>query len=67
MSKITCEIIKVNKKKDLRLYKTFFSKMPQKLLSNPKLYLFNEFKAKGKPAKAAKIRTKKNFTKVLLL
>ena len=35
--------------------------MPQKLLSNPKLYLFNEFKAKRKPAKAAKIRTKKKF------
>ena len=35
--------------------------MLQKLLSNPKLYIFNEFKAKGKPAKAAKIRTKKKF------
>ena len=36
--------------------------MLQKLLSNPKLYLFNEFKAKGKPAKAAKIRTKKKIS-----
>ena len=35
--------------------------MPKKLLSNPKLSLLNEFKAKGEPAKAAKIRTKKKF------